>query len=90
MIHLLRTSPFSGDNIGQLNANISNGDIIVLVDDGVYLLQHESINNLAGITDIYALAPHRVARSVETHAQVKDIDYAAWVALAAQHTSVTY
>jgi len=67
ILHLVRSSAFSHDDLSQCIKNIESEDIIVLLDDGCYNLKHPLMAEL--ITqhpkvDLYIIKEHAKARAI--------------------------
>jgi len=67
ILHLLRTSPFSNQQIENMLTMLNEDDKIVLIDDGCYLLNHQHLTTCLESTNsvICVVEPHILARNIK-------------------------
>jgi sulfur relay protein TusB/DsrH len=87
-LHLLAT--FNSDSLRSCLASVGESDILLLLGDGVYLLQSVEILALcqAATSNLYVLSEDLQARIPEVKAVPRQINYAQWVDLTLTHNPV--
>jgi tRNA 2-thiouridine synthesizing protein B len=84
ILHLVRRSAFETHDFAQCIANIATGDVIVLIDDGCYNLQHALLSQAQAklsVDGLCALQEHAKARALVIKQGVKAIDMQALLGL---------
>lgn len=77
-LHILRSNGFSNNKLQQCLATMQNGDILLLIDDGVFNIADHAIAQLS--TPVFVLEEHYKARGLSTGAE-KMIGYQKMVEL---------
>ncbi len=85
-LHLIQRSPFSNSALQDCLNIIDSQDSILLMEDGVYGLQHKLLQQTQLTT--YALQEDITARGLYTKECIKKIDYVEFVSLCSQHKHV--
>lgn len=81
-LHIIRSSGFTHTKLQQCLATVINDDAILLIDDGVYNLNHPELLKVVGTRPIYALEEHVIARGLTpSNSDVNNCDYNRFVAL---------
>ena len=74
-LHLLRQSPFDQNDIQLCLNNMTKNDAVVLMDDGCYILNHNSHQLLVkSDCTIYVIASHASARGLSINEEFQSID----------------
>ncbi len=70
-LHLVRSSAFSTNLTNNCNALLNKGDTIVLLDDGVYNVNHNIFMSLAAnkVVKVLAIDTHVSARAISIDTQ---------------------
>ncbi|TRX56888.1 sulfurtransferase complex subunit TusB [Thalassomonas sp. M1454] len=71
-LHLIRTSAFADNKLQQCIALLEESDQIVLIDDGVYNVNHNLIDSVSN--SISALSEHIQARGLSSN-NIKQMSY---------------
>ncbi len=96
MLHIINKSPFRNATLDECVRFAIEGDLILLIEDGVFALQAgsvyaEKLQKIREKNRIYALKPDVQARGIERIAQnVTLIDYDGFVDLVAEHKCHTW
>ena len=85
-LHLIQRSPFSNSALQDCLNIIDSQDSILLMEDGVYGLQHKLLQQTQLTT--YALQEDITARGLHAKECIKEIDYVEFVNLCSQHKHV--
>ena len=67
ILHLIRSSAFSNNDLEQCIHNIEDSDSVVLLDDGCYNINHPLMNKLQekiSMINLYILRKHAQARGI--------------------------
>ncbi|WP_448555197.1 sulfurtransferase complex subunit TusB [Thalassotalea montiporae] len=83
-LHLIRTSSFSSDSFTNALTVMKSSDRIILLDDGVYNINHPILQNalaLVGKENLFVIEHHYLARGLATDDALNFISMAALVAL---------
>ncbi|MFT5757859.1 MAG: tRNA 2-thiouridine synthesizing protein B [Alteromonadaceae bacterium] len=70
ILHLVRSSAFSNDDLAQCINNVAHNDEIVLLDDGCYNLKHSLLLALIEhqpMINIHIIKEHAQARALNTN-----------------------
>ena len=84
ILHLVRRSAFETHDFAQCISNITAGDVLVLIDDGCYNLQHGLLSQaqaLLSADSLCVLQDHAKARALINKQGVKAIDMQALLGL---------
>ncbi len=68
ILHLVRSSAFSSNDLAQCMNNIVHGDELVLLDDGCYNLKHSLL------TQLMVQQPKINIHIIKEHAQARAVD----------------
>ncbi len=85
-LHLIQRSPFSNSALKDCLTIIDSKDSILLMEDGVYGLQHTLMQQAQSTA--YALQEDITARGLTSKSGIKEIDYCEFVTLCSQHKHV--
>ena len=86
ILHILRTSAFTTNQLTNCLTSMSEGDDLVLMDDGCYSLPHPSLNKLN--RSFYIIEEHAIARAVNIDSdKIKAITLSEFLALTFNHKS---
>jgi len=89
MLHILRSSAFSNNNISQCIANLQVDDSVIFMDDGCYNVNHSSLSIISDkLSTIYMIEQHAKARAIQSTTLVKSIDLKQLMVLVFDHQSV--
>ncbi|QDP01359.1 sulfurtransferase complex subunit TusB [Thalassotalea sp. PS06] len=81
-LHIIRSSGFTHGKLQQCLATVIDDDAILLIDDGVYNLNHPELLKVIGSRPLFALEEHVIARGLTpSRSEVKYCDYNKFVAL---------
>ncbi|WP_299587109.1 sulfurtransferase complex subunit TusB [uncultured Microbulbifer sp.] len=89
-LHIVSKSPFSTQALSDCLESFADGDALLLIEDGVYALQHKALQDLQN-TEIFCLAADSEARGLLPSAiscSVEAIDDARWVHLCTEHNPI--
>lgn len=91
-LHVLSSSPFSDDRLSSCLRLLGNGDGLLLCGDATYAVQTgtqhaEALAALQGVA-LYALDEDIQARGLKPAADIQQVDYSGFVALACQFSKV--
>jgi len=86
ILHVISKSPYEASTLSQCLLSTTHGDGILLMQDGVYGINHQSIKNVPH--PIYVIGDDLAARGLENnHAKIKSITYDEFVELCVQYES---
>ncbi len=85
-LHLIQRSPFSNSALQDCLNTLDSQDSILLMQDGVYGLNHPLLSNTQVTT--YALLDDLNARGLDAKNAIKNIEYPEFVALCTSHKHV--
>jgi tRNA 2-thiouridine synthesizing protein B len=91
MLHTVNHSPFRSDSLTTVLRYLLPGDVLLLIEDGVYGAQEgtnfsDKIKQVIGNNDVCVLEPDLQARGISnTIDGVKKVDYDGFVELTEQH-----
>lgn len=91
MLHTINKSPFDTHDLKDCTRFISDGDVILLLEDGVYAaekdtIKSELITNILKTNTVYALSPDLKARGLSHLIEgIKTADYGTFVDLVEEH-----
>jgi len=91
-LHVLSSSPFSDDRLSSCLRLLGHGDGLLLCGDATYAAQPgtshaEALAALQGVA-LYALGEDIQARGLKLAADIQQVDYPGFVALACQFSKV--
>lgn len=91
-LHVLSSSPFSDDRLSSCLCLLGAGDGLLLCGDATYAVQPgtqqaEALAALHGVA-LYTLDEDIQARGLKPAADIQQVDYTAFVALACQFSKV--
>ncbi|QFT54668.1 sulfurtransferase complex subunit TusB [Microbulbifer sp. THAF38] len=89
-LHVVSKSPFSCQALHDCLQSLAEGDALLLIEDGVYALQHQALQSLHK-TKIYCLSADSQARGLQTSSasdSVEMIDDTRWVQLCTEHNPI--
>ncbi|SDK15065.1 sulfurtransferase complex subunit TusB [Microbulbifer yueqingensis] len=86
-LHIVSKSPFSSTALADCLAAFSEGDALLLIEDGVYALSGRMSESPA-VRPVYCLESDARARGLEIPGAVEAIDDARWVALCTEHNPI--
>lgn len=90
-LHLINRSPFSTNILQELAAAVSQGDHVLLVEDGVYAASGTALHVLPEGVELWALEEDCASRGVTSADISKMVDMAGFVALTATtHRTVSW
>lgn len=90
-LHVVSKSPFSSSALRDCLQCFSEGDVLLLIEDGVYALRHDALQALQN-SAIYCLEADAAARGQQELTAiisgVKMIDDSGWVNLCTEHNPI--
>ncbi|MFA0812588.1 sulfurtransferase complex subunit TusB [Microbulbifer epialgicus] len=90
-LHLVSKSPFSSSALCDCIKCFAEGDVLLLIEDGVYALRHGALQKLQN-SAIYCLEADAKARGQQELTAIVSgvtmIDDAGWVKLCTQNTPI--
>ncbi|WP_299259041.1 sulfurtransferase complex subunit TusB [uncultured Kushneria sp.] len=90
-LHLINRSPFSTNILQELADAVSQGDHVLLVEDGVYAASGTLLHALPKGIELWALEEDCMSRGVTSSDTSKMVDMAGFVALTATtHRTVSW
>lgn len=89
-LHIISKSPFTSSALTDCSASCAGGDVILLIEDGVYAALEVQAPQLAqaAASAVYCLKSDATARGIDIAPGVNAIDEAQWVALCAEHNPI--
>ncbi len=89
-LHLIQRSPFTQSVLSDCLKVAGPNDSILLMQDGVYGLQHPELSNAA--QGIYILLDDLLARGIEQHndqnSNIQQVDYSGFINQCTRHKHV--
>lgn len=86
-LHIVSKSPFSSTALADCLAAFTDGDALLLIEDGVYALAART-SDAPAVGPVYCLESDARARGLEIPDSVEAIDDAHWVALCTEHNPI--
>lgn len=92
-LHTVNKSPFANETLLSCLAHCSDGDAVLMIEDGVYgalagSRVSDAVQARAGTVSLFVLGPDRQARGLDAEKclnEVSDVDYDGFVDLVAKH-----
>ena len=86
-LHIVNQSPHAGSALRDCLDAFAEGDVLLLIEDGVYAAQAASHTELPG-ENTFVLGADARARGIAIAPNVQVIDEERWVALCVEHTPI--
>jgi tRNA 2-thiouridine synthesizing protein B len=89
-LHIVSKSPFSSQALHDCLQSLTEGDALLLLEDGVYALKHQALHDLQE-AKVYCLIADSEARGMQassTLPSVEMINDARWVQLCTEHNPI--
>ncbi|WKD51415.1 sulfurtransferase complex subunit TusB [Microbulbifer spongiae] len=89
-LHIVNKSPFSSNALQDCLENFAQGDVLLLIEDGVYALQGDFFQTIPDAR-VYCLEADTTARAqsaMSTKTNVEVIDDVRWVQLCTKHNPI--
>ena len=84
-LHIVNQSPYSGSALGDCLETFTDGDALLLIEDGAYAAAGQQ--NLPG-SNIYCLKADAEARGISIKSPIEGIDETRWVSLCTEHNPI--
>ena len=88
ILHLIRCSAFSSNQLENCLETILLGDTIVLLDDGCYSINHSSLLDITAKGNVFVVTEHIIARGIEPSLNINRISLTELTELMFSHQSV--
>ncbi|WGL16992.1 sulfurtransferase complex subunit TusB [Microbulbifer bruguierae] len=85
-LHIVNQSPFAGSALSDCLDAFSDGDALLLIEDGVYGASGNQ--DRLPTSSVYCLSTDALARGVEIASGITAIDDEGWVALCTGHNPI--
>ena len=84
-LHIVNQSPFSGSALDDCLAAFTEGDVLLLIEDGAYGAagQHKLPES-----NVYCLQADADARGISVASPIESIDEIRWVSLCTEHNPI--
>jgi tRNA 2-thiouridine synthesizing protein B len=88
ILHLIRCSAFSSNQLENCLATLAEVDSIVLLDDGCYSMVHRCLIDNIAKGNVYIVTEHATARGLEPPLKINNISLTELTELMFSHHSV--
>ncbi len=88
ILHLMRCSAFSNNNLQDCLANLTKQDALVLIDDGCYTVNHPCLTEVIEDFNVFIITEHALARGLNIQANINSITLSELTDLLFTHHSV--
>lgn len=86
-LHIVNQSPHAGSALQDCLAAFAEGDVLLLIEDGVYAAQQALCSPLPA-ENTFVLDADAKARGIAVSPVLQTIDEKRWVALCVEHTPI--
>lgn len=86
-LHIVSRSPFSSNALADCIGTFSDGDALLLIEDGTYAASGFMPENIA-VGPVYCLKADADARGLQVPETFQAIDDARWVSLCVEHKPI--